>query len=516
MNYSKFAMLTLIYECMKRICVLLTVLAVAVAAGAREYDVLDFGAVADGSTLVTSEIQKAIDACHDAGGGRVTVPAGDYVVGTLNLKSNVEFHFEHGARLIATMDLSQYQRHNEQLAGVFYTDGQDNVSITGKGVVFGNGMGFMYRDTPKKIGLHERLRTRQGEGFRAVPEGIGDGPLEPKDRFHQMIVFTECTNLTLTDFLCKDSPFWCFLIVHCRQVTLDGLVIDNNLLIPNSDGVDVISSSDVNISNCVFKCGDDALVLAGYGWHQGDPGFKNLSTPSARINVSNCILQSRSSGIRIGGHDQNPMHDFNFSNITIYDSNRGINISVSDSCSLENVTFNNIRIDTRLHTGDWWGQGEPINITAMQLDPAKPDIGVIRNLFFNNITSVGENSVVMIADSQTRLENIFFNNFEFVVRRSAIEDVAGGNYDLRLNCHEDRQLYPADEPVFYIENARNVMFTNGVIGWDGADMPYHTHAIDALDVDGLAIRNVKASPAPSNKKLKAVRTRNCSNVKIVK
>jgi len=502
---------------MKQTCLLLLfMLSMSLTAFAGEYNILDYGAIPDGQTITTSNIQNTIDACHNNGGGRVVVPAGNYLTGTLNLKSNVEFHFENGARLIATLDLSQYQKHNEQLAGVFYTDGQSNVSITGKGEIFGQGMEFMFKDTPKRIGLQERLQTRQGEKFRHVSEGIGDGPLEPKERFHQMIVFTECQNITLRDFLCKDSPFWCFVIVHCSQVVIDGLIIDNNLLIPNSDGIDVISSSDVNISNCTLKCGDDALVLAGYGWHQGDPGFKNLRTPSTNINVSNCILQSRSSGIRIGGHDQNPMSNFNFSNITIIDSNRGINISVSDSCPLENVTFNNIRIETRLHTGDWWGQGEPINITAMQLDPRKPDLGVIRNLFFNNITSIGENSVVMIADSQTCLENIFFNNFEFKIRRSAIEDTAGGNYDLRLNCHEGRQLYPADEPVFYIENAKNVIFTNGIIGWDGADMPYHTHAIDAIEVHGLTVRDVNASSAPSNGKLKAVRTRNCTNVKITK
>lgn len=502
---------------MKRICfIALPFLCWSLQAEAEVFNVKDYGAPADGKALATAAIQRAIDDCHGSGGGTVTLPSGSYLTGTLNLKSNVEFHFENGARLVATTDLTQYQRHNEQLAGVFYTDGQNNVSITGHGTIDGQGMEFMYRDRPKRIGLEERLRTRQGEDFRRVDSGIGDGPLEPKDRFHQMIVFTECTDLTLSDFSCKDSPFWCFVIVHCRQVRITGLTIDNDLLIPNSDGIDVISSSEVNISDCTIKCGDDAIVLAGYGWHQGDPGFKNLNTPATDINVSNCILQSRSSGIRIGGHDQNPMSNFQFSNISIIDSNRGINISVSDSCPLENVTFNNIRIETRLHTGDWWGQGEPINITAMQLTGDKPEIGFIKNLFFNNITCIGENSVVMIADSCTHLENIFFNNFEFILRRSAIEETAGGNYDLRLNVHRDRQLYPAEIPVFYVENARNVVFSNGVIGWDGADMPYHTYAVDALDVDGLTMRDVAASPAPSHPKSKAVRTRGCKNVKLSK
>lgn len=89
------------------------------------------------------------------------------------------------------------------------------------------------------------------------------------------------------------------------------------------------------------------------------------------------------------------------------------------------MAFDNIHIETRLHTGDWWGQGEPINITAMQLLPEKPVIGKIRNLHFNNITSTGENSVVMIADPQTVIENVYFTNFDFTLRRSNIDGRTG-------------------------------------------------------------------------------------------
>ena len=498
---------------MKRLTfLLLSCLAWAPGFG-NEYDVRAFGAPSDGRNLATTQIQKAIDCCHEAGGGVVRVPTGVYLVGTLNLRSNVEFRMETGAELRATLDLTQYQRHNRELAGIFYTENASNVSITGNGLINGRGMEFMIPGKAKVIGDDQRSQTRQGLSFRKVIDGgLGDGPLYPKERYHQMIIFSNCTDVTLRDFKCVDSPYWCFLIVHCDGVTIDGLRIDNNLLIPNSDGVDVISSSNVNIDNCFFKCGDDALVLAGYGEHHGDPGFKGILKPSTNINVANCILQSRSSGIRIGGHDQNPMSNYNFSNITIYDSNRGINISVSDSCSLENLTFTNIRIETRLHTGDWWGQGEPINMTAMVLVPEKQQLGVIRNVYFNNITCVGENSVVMIADKQTQLQNIYFSNFEFKLRKSALEEIAGGNYDLRLNVDPKRELYAADVPVFYIENARNVFFNQGSIEWQGADMPYHTYAIDAVKVDNLRLNNMTASPSPAHPKYPAVRTRGCKRV----
>jgi len=235
------------------------------------YNILDFGANADGKTLTTASIQKTIDACNANGGGMVSVPKGDFLVGTLNLKSNVDFHLETGARLIATLDLTQYQIHNTQPAGVFYTEQAHNVSITGNGTIFGQGMKMMYTDSAKRIGNKEL--TRQKDNFRKLSSGVGDGPFYPKDRYHQMIIFSECTKLTLKDFTVIDAPYWTFLIVHCEDVLVDGLRIDNNLVIPNSDGLDVISCSNVTIANCNFSCGDDAIVLAGYAHHYGDPGF---------------------------------------------------------------------------------------------------------------------------------------------------------------------------------------------------------------------------------------------------
>lgn len=498
---------------MNRLALLSTFFLVsAVHAAAAVYDVTDYGTHGNGAQLDTKAIQQAIDECHNDGGGRVYVPAGTYLTGTLNLKSNVEFYLETGAVLKATTDLSQYQRHNSELAGIFYTERASNVSITGNGCIDGDGMSFMEPGKEKVIGDQEKVHTRQGLDFRKVTGVRGDGPLYPKDRYHQMIVFSECTDITLSDFKCKDSPYWCFVIVHCEGVKIHGLFIDNNLMIPNGDGIDIISCSDVTVSDCRIYAGDDAIVVAGYGWHHGDPGFKNIVKPSRNISVDNCILQSRSSGIRIGGHDLNSMSGYSFSNITIFDSNRGINISVSDSCSLENVTFDNIHIETRLHTGDWWGQGEPIKISAMVLVPEKQKIGIIRNLFFNNIICKGENSVIMIADKQTQLQNIYFNNFEFILRKSAIEDVAGGNYDLRLNVYPERSLYATDIPAVYIENAANIYFNQGNIGWEDADMPYHTFAIDAIDVKGLKINNTTASPSPAHPDYPAFRTTECTGV----
>ena len=71
-------------------------------------NIVDFGAVADGVTVNTTAIQSAIDAVSENGGGRVSVPCGLFISGTIRLKSNVELHMEHGAHLKASSDMNDY------------------------------------------------------------------------------------------------------------------------------------------------------------------------------------------------------------------------------------------------------------------------------------------------------------------------------------------------------------------------------------------------------------------------
>jgi len=234
--------------------------------------------------------------------------------------------------------------------------------------------------------------------------------------------------------------------------------------------------------------------------------------PSRNINVTNCILRSRSSGIRIGGWDQNHMSNYNFSNIVIYDSNRGINISVGDSGSLQNVNFNNIRIETRLHTGDWWGQGDPIKITAMRGVVASKTIGIIKNINFTNVSCRSENCINLYASSETRLQNIFFNNLQMEFVKSKLEETCGGNLDLRPNTVPGMELFARNIPAIYIENADNVFFNQVVVSWDKhIDKKHYTNAFEAVGVNGLHLTNVKATASPSNPGMSDVLLNNCSD-----
>ena len=118
-------------------------------------NIFDYGAISDGMTLCTNEIQKAIDDCSVAGGGRVTIPAGNFIAGTIWLKSHVELHLEHGARLIASRDQNDYNALDAYEQNCDYLpEGwigqhfilcveQEDVAITGSGTIDGSGDAFI-------------------------------------------------------------------------------------------------------------------------------------------------------------------------------------------------------------------------------------------------------------------------------------------------------------------------------------------------------------------------------------
>ena len=79
----------------------------------RTYDIRDYGAIlcpwgdADRQKSTTA-IHKAIEACHQAGGGKVLVPKGDWLTGAITLRSNVNLHLAEGAVLHFSNDLDDY------------------------------------------------------------------------------------------------------------------------------------------------------------------------------------------------------------------------------------------------------------------------------------------------------------------------------------------------------------------------------------------------------------------------
>ncbi len=475
---------------------------------AQDYNILNAGAKGDGVTLNTLSIQKAIDSISSSGGGKILIPPGTFLTGTLQLKSHIHLYLEEGAVLKGSPNLKDYkiyQAEGYELShyGVLYAQNENNITISGPGVIDGNEEVFFLWNQAKKIEWGGAANTRQKDAFRSVSEGIGDGPVVPLQRPRQMVIFSECREITLRDIQLLRSPFWTLHFADCDGVLVSGVRIKTSLDTPNSDGLDITSCSNVRVSDCDIRTGDDAIAITGYARHFELPGYVNKYRASENITISNCQLQSRSSGIRIGFLDQNSVSRITIQNVNIMDSNRGIGIFVRDEGSISDVYISQVTIQTRLHTGDWWGNGEPIHLSAVR-GTANGPLGKIRNIHFRDIYCTGENGILLYGSEESPLEDLSFENLTFQFEGSKLQNAAGGNIDLR-GAFGNRQLFSSDISAIYGQHLRNVYFNRAKVTWkQDVSAPFYKHGIHLTDFEKLKLYQIQTSPSPTHPELPAI------------
>ncbi|WP_276504621.1 glycoside hydrolase family 28 protein [Terrimonas pollutisoli] len=316
--------------------------------GTRIYNIQDYGAKGDGKTLNTAAIQSAIDTCYKDKGGTVLIPAGDFIAGTLELKSNVTLHLAAAGKLLGSPKREDYTTGkgvppgNGNIVFLFAVNAH-NISIEGKGTIDGNGLAFY-----------------NGKGDNTGPgqNGVGGN----FDRPH-LGIFYQCNNLRMHDTFCTASAYHCFRILSCKQVYIDGVRIYNRVN-RNNDGFHFNNSENVHIMNCDVQCQDDACALFG---------------SNKFVTITNCSFSTRWSIFRFGGGES---QNIVVSNCLIYGT-YGCPIKISAGrASIENFSFSNIIM--RNVTG-------PIGIGFSGPDNNSPNNNqstkkpFIRNISFNNI-----------------------------------------------------------------------------------------------------------------------------------
>jgi len=237
---------------------------------AKEYNILDFGAI-EGKMSKTA-IQNAIDKCSEEGGGRVIVPDGTFITGTLFLKRNVNLFLENGAVLKGSTDLNDYSREGRS-PGLIYCEDAINVGLSGTGTIDGSGDSFYDFSKNHIYEEFDKSRTRQKENYMPDGEFFTDGPVKRTRAPGMNIVFFHCTNVFVTGITIKDTPIWATRFGFCDGVLIDGVTIKNNPLVPNCDGIHCTISRNIRISNCNISAGDDVIVLTGFPKDEETPGL---------------------------------------------------------------------------------------------------------------------------------------------------------------------------------------------------------------------------------------------------
>jgi Glycosyl hydrolases family 28 len=466
------------------------------------FSILVFGARGDGKTINTDAINRTIQACFDQGGGTVIIPAGHFLSGTIQLLSHIELHLDAGAILDGSRDTGDYRLLKSTLFnegytryGLIYASNAEAISITGKGEINGEGSFFMHGINKPHVGHDfDRKYTRQGDAFMNKDSIFEDGPLSYDYRPGLLITLDHCQHINITDISLKDSPEWTLRIGDCDGVSIHGITIDNNRLIPNNDGIHCTTSRNILISDCNISVGDDAIIVSGFeNKREASDGtghfeFGNKQGIAENITVTNSILSSSSACIRVGYGDH-PIRNLIFSNIVMYSSNRGIGVFSRSKSLIENVLFSNIVISTRLYSGHWWGKGEPIHISAVS-DDSSGDAGKIRNIRFSNIIATAQTGIIIYGVKESLLENIVLDKIKLTIKPGKYSESYGGNFDLRPAFPLSISVFKHDIPGIYAQYVKGLCISGFNLDWAAGLPTFFTNGIQIENFDDISIEGM--------------------------
>jgi polygalacturonase len=314
-------------------------------------DITTLGAKGDGITINTTNIQSAIDAVAASGSGKVIIPQGKFLTGSIILKTGVELHLDENATLLGSIDPYHYKGINRGDA-LILADGQKNISITGKGTIDGQGRKLILNiDTLFNIG---KLDGKYYNNERKRPNW------RPK-----IIEIDNCKNVQVTGVLLKNSGSWVQNYALCNNLIIDNIHVESDDYW-NNDGLDISDCRNVRITNCDVNSSDDGICMKSEY-----PDKWNDS-----IYIADCTVRSSASAIKLGTGSKGGFRNIKIENIKVYDTFRSaIAIESVDGGTLENVEVNNI---------DATNTGNAIFIRLGHRNTAG-EVGVLRNITIRNI-----------------------------------------------------------------------------------------------------------------------------------
>lgn len=388
--------------------------AVAAAVPPAVFNVMEHGAIADGRTKTTAALQKTIAAAHAAGGGTVWFPAGKYLTGALFLESNLTLHLDAGAELLYSGDpadspivAARWECTNVyNHAPLLYADGKQNIAITGRGTLNGQGWNWWWRSgrgTPPAgidpavakaawLSLYQRIEA--GEKLSAADFKVAAEFLRPS-----LIGLYNCKNILVEGVTFFKSPMWMLHPVYSDDIVIRGVRFisadpdhqpSREGTGPNGDGIDVDSCRNVRISDCFFSTSDDCIVIKS---GRDNDGLRT-DRPTEYVTITNCVMYEGHGAVVIGSETSGDIRDVTASNCIAKGTERGIRIKSQRGRGglLENFRFDNWVI-------------EDAKIQAFEIttrygktaeEPLSDRTPVFRNFAYSNITVINAKKVASI------------------------------------------------------------------------------------------------------------------------
>lgn len=373
----------------------------------------DFGAIGDSTQLNTEAIQKAIDAAHQAGGGKITFAEGIYLSGALFIKSNVELHLAKGVTIRAIQSDDHYPELPSRIAGfemvwpsaLINVYEQNNVRITGEGTIDGNGKFWwdkFWGDPPRSGGMwvnYEKRNVRWAVDYDCK-------------RVRAIVVY-ESSDVQLKDFTVLRSGFWTVSLTYSKRVHVDGITIKNNIggFGPSSDGINTDSSSEILVENCDISCNDDNLCIkAGR-----DADGLRVNRPAENIVYRNCITRAGHGLFTIGSETSGGMRNIEVYGLEAKGTSTGIRFKSAQVRGglIENIYFHDIKmkdVKNPFHFElNWYPEysypkipkeipedeiSDVWKMMTTKVIPAEKGIPEFRNLRFENVEVKGATTAI--------------------------------------------------------------------------------------------------------------------------
>ena len=420
----------------------------------KEFNITDYGAVSDSTTLNTKAIANAIEACSKAGGGKVNIPPGKWFTGPIHLKNNINLHVEEGAVILFSTNPEDYlPLVFTRWAGVecynysplVYAKDCKNIAITGKGTFNGQGKAW-HSWCPKDRKASQKLYDSEYNGIPVEERiyGTPEAALRP-----QMIQLINCENVLLEDYTSSNSPFWNNHLVYCKSVRVRNIKLVSNPHAPNSDGINFDSCNGVHISGVYATVGDDAICIKS---GVNEDGWR-VSKPCQNILVENCYVERGHGGIVIGSEMSGGIRNLLVRNCTFDGTLIGIRVKSMrgrggyvENIYAENIKMKNIMAEA-IRINMFYGASSG---TSRSDTPP-----VFRNIHIRNITCYGANMAISIKGlPEKAAEKIFIEDVTIEAKYGLYAD------NLANSVFRNLTIIPEEGEAFKLGNCKAVTFEN--------------------------------------------------------
>ncbi len=413
--------------------------------------------------LCTTAIQAAIDKAHQAGGGTIYFPAGDYLTGALRLKSNITLHIEAGALLKFSENFDHYLPFVElrwegtvmkSFSPLLYAKDAENITITGRGTIDGQGYAW-WKEIWRIESAKEKLElTKYQKMTQKANAHIETALYYKRTRsylFHRPPLFQayKCKNIKIEGVTVQNSPFWTINPAFCDNVTIDGVTIFNPHS-PNTDGINPTSCKNVHISNCHISVGDDCITIKS----GRDKDGRKWATPTENVTITNCTMLNGHGGVVIGSEMSGGIKKITISNCVFDGTDRGIRIKaargrggVVEDIRVSNIVMNNIKKEAFM-----------LNLfydKNTKEEPVTERTPIFRNIHISNVTGTKVNTAGrVIGIPEMPIHNLSFSNINMVAEQGFSLDTAN---DVEFH---DVKVNTTLGAAFKIKEAKNLILDN--------------------------------------------------------